>query len=158
MSYSSISSILTLIPNLPQTTSAAGYTACSTVINRHIARADSIIDGYCGKRYSVPFATTPAIIGVIAEDITTYFSYRSFYKADNFNKMEDLQALKDDAFETLKMIRDGEINIPGVSEISTTSSTMVDGNNKDYQTFFDIDDCLNWKFNSDLVSDINDKR
>ena len=46
------------------------------VVTRAIADADAEIDGYCGKRYSVPFDTVPPIIRKFAVDIAIYTSTR----------------------------------------------------------------------------------
>lgn len=40
-----------------------------------IERADQEIDAYCGSRYSVPFATTPAVIKGLSIDLAIYFLY-----------------------------------------------------------------------------------
>jgi len=45
------------------------------MVTRAIADADAEIDGYCGKRYSVPFSTVPAIIRKFSVDIAIYNLY-----------------------------------------------------------------------------------
>ncbi|MBN1830288.1 MAG: DUF1320 domain-containing protein [Deltaproteobacteria bacterium] len=45
------------------------------IVTQAIADADAEIDGYCGKRYDVPFLTVPAIIEKISVDIAIYNLY-----------------------------------------------------------------------------------
>ncbi len=45
------------------------------IVTRAIADADGQIDGYCGKRYSVPFAPVPPIIRKFSVDIAIYNLY-----------------------------------------------------------------------------------
>ena len=40
-----------------------------------IGRADEEIDGYCGKRYSVPFSTVPGRVRDLSVDIAIYHLY-----------------------------------------------------------------------------------
>lgn len=164
MAYSSISSILLILPGLPQTTSVAGYSETAAAVNRHITRADALIDSKIGKRYPVPISPTPPLLGALSEDIVVYYSYRSFYTQDNTNRTDYFDELRDNAFKTLDEIRDGKIDIVDstgalIAERTSESSIgILDSTNKDYQPFFDVDDEFNWKFDSDLLDDLNGKR
>jgi len=44
-------------------------------VTRAVANADAEIDGYCGVRYSVPFAAVPDIIRAISVDIAIFNLY-----------------------------------------------------------------------------------
>ncbi|KQC03148.1 MAG: hypothetical protein APR55_07120 [Methanolinea sp. SDB] len=44
----------------------------ASAVERAIADADAEIDGYCGKRYSVPFAPVPVMIRKCSVDIAIY--------------------------------------------------------------------------------------
>ncbi len=44
-------------------------------VDEAIAQADSIIDSYCGTRYSVPFSTVPDIVKTLSVDIAIYNLY-----------------------------------------------------------------------------------
>jgi phage gp36-like protein len=46
-----------------------------SVVTRAIADADAEIDGYCGTRYTVPFATVPDIIRKFSVDVAIYNLY-----------------------------------------------------------------------------------
>jgi phage gp36-like protein len=164
MAYSSLSSILLVLPGLPQTSTSAGYSTTAAVVGRHITRADALIDSKIARRYSVPISPTPPLIGSLSEDITAYYSYRSFYTQDNSNRNEYFEELRANALSTLDEIRDGKLDLVNtsgslISERSTeATSGVLDSTNKDYQPFFDVDDELNWKFDADLIDAVGDKR
>ncbi len=44
----------------------------ATVINQAIADADAEIDGYCGKRYALPFSPVPDLVRKMSVDIALY--------------------------------------------------------------------------------------
>lgn len=165
MSYSTLSSILLLFPNLPQTTTTSGYSVTAAVITPHITRADNVINGKISGRYDVKnFATSvPPLLQTISEDIASYFSFRSFFSNDNQNFSEWTDKFKD-AIDLLNEIRDGEIDLVDssgnvISELEATSSNgMVDSNTMDTQSFFDIDEPTEWKFDDDALSSVEDKR
>ncbi len=164
MAYSTNTTILSLYPGLPQTTTVGqAYSQTISIINSHITRADNIINGKLSIRYAVPFTTVPPLIQTISEDITSYFVYRSFFTQDNQNKSDYLVELLEHAKETLDEIRDGKIDLiytTGVivDERSSTTSEILDSTTKNKQTFFDIDTSTSWKFNQDLLDDVAGKR
>lgn len=161
MPYSSVSSIVLIVPNLPQTTTSTGYSETSAIIGRHITRADSIINGKISKRYSVPIAPTPPLLGTLSEDITAYFTYRSFYTQDNFNRMEYFGELKDDALKTLNEIMAGDIdlvdangNVIEEKTTATSETSLVDSTHIDMQPFFDVDEPTSWDFDDARKDDV----
>ena len=163
MPYASTTSILLVVPGLPQTTTATGYTACAAVVDRHIARADALINSKISKRYSTPITPTPPLLASLSEDITTYYSYRSFYSQDNYNKYDNFDELKNMALDTLEQLRQGEIDLVDSSggvipEREGGEVSILDSNTKDSPSFFDIDDSTEWKFNDDLMDTVEDGR
>jgi phage gp36-like protein len=52
-----------------------------TVVADAISGAGALIDGYCGKRYSVPLATVPALVKKFCVDIAIYDLYSRRDKA-----------------------------------------------------------------------------
>lgn len=72
-----------------------------------IARAGQEIDAYCGGRYSVPFATAPAVIGGLATDMAIYFLYG--------RTQEEIPETRKDAYKNavrlLEKIADGKISL-----------------------------------------------
>jgi len=45
------------------------------VVTKKIADADALIDGYCGKRYTVPFFPVPPLLNKFSVDIAIYNLY-----------------------------------------------------------------------------------
>jgi len=164
MAYSSLTSIITIVPDLPNTGTSNGYSTTVQVVERHITRADAVINSKIAKRYSVPITPTPPFLAQLSEDITTYFTYRSFYRQDNHNKLDYFEELKEDAFSDLEKIREGELDLIDTSgslipeATSSLTTSMVDSTDIDHQPFFDVDDVSDWKFDNDLIDDIKDKR
>ena len=160
MSYSTATSILTILPGLPATTSADGYSSTVSLIESHIVRADSFIDAKCSRRYSLPFSPVPPFIRTISEDISSWFVYRSEFSTDI---KTDFENRFEDAVEWLNQIQAGELNLVDtsgslVAELSTTSAGFLDSNTKDYQPFFDEDEPVSWKIDADKKDGIADNR
>lgn len=166
MAYSTNTSILLLLPGLQQTTTEAGYTETSALIASHVARADTVINAKIAKRYDVSgFNTTgsvPPMLKTISEDMASYYSYRSLYSSDNQNFNEWTDKFKE-AMELLDEIRDGDIDLVNTtgSVIQERTSATLDkiiANNENHQTFFDIDDPLDWDFDEDRKDEVKDAR
>jgi phage gp36-like protein len=161
MGYATITSIQTILPKLPQTTTATGYSTAAAVISKHIDRASAVIDGYISKRYGLPFSSTIPLLVSICEDIVSYYTARSFFQQDNFNRLDSLAELKTDAMLTLKDIMDGNIDLIDstgslVDGIDLGEESNVDSTTYDEATFFEVDDSLDWDFDvvrKDRVSD-----
>ena len=84
--------------------------------DRAIADADSLIDGYCGKRYAVPFTTVPELIRKFSVDIGIYNLY-----ARRQGAPEDRRQRYKDAVDYLKGVARGE-NTLGEDDPDATPS------------------------------------
>ena len=159
MSYSTVTNILPMIPKLPQTSTSAGHSVTVDIIGRHITRADALIDSHVSKRYGLPFSLVPPIVRAISEDITAYYTFRSFFTQDNSNRADYFAELKEDAMATLKMIGDGDLQLVNTagSIIEFLSNFEVDSTHN-HQTFFDVDDSTDWEFNTDVMDSVKDGR
>jgi phage gp36-like protein len=159
VSYATITSVLQNFPKLPQTSTAAGYSVTVQVVGNHVTRSDALVDAYVAKRYALPLSKVPPILRAVSDDICTYYTFRSFFTQDNSNRIDYFAELKNDALETLKMIGNGDLQLvdtsgailPFLTDYSIESTT-------DRQTFFDIDNSMDWEFNSDLVDEVKDGR
>jgi len=80
-------------------------------IDAAIAGADALIDGYCGKHYSVPFSPTPPIIHDFSVIIAVY---RLFARRQG--APEDRRTRYKDAVDFLKGVAKGE-NTLGVQPV-----------------------------------------
>lgn len=164
MGYSTATSILLILPGLPQTDTSSGYTATVAVIEAHITRADNLINSKVVDRYDVSgFATSvPPMVKTISEDITSFYSFRSFYSQDNQNYSEYLDKFQE-SIKMLDEIRNSNMDLIDasgniISDRTTASFDLVDGNNIDYQSYFDVDEPTAWKFDEDLKDEVEDGR
>lgn len=165
MAYCSATTVLGLFPGLPQTSTVSGYSSTVAIISSHITRADSLIDGKCARRYSVPFAdtstSTPPLIQTLSQDLSAYYTYRSKFTGDNANKFEYLDTLMQIALETLNQIQEGKMDVVStsggvVSEVS--SSSKIYSSTEGYTPAFDVDDEFNWSFDSGRLDAIRSAR
>lgn len=110
----------------------------STVISQTIVQATSIIDGYVGGVYSLPFTSLPELIKTLALDIVVYRLYLRRKKND------PPEAVKQ-AFETaLKLLRDvasGKITL-GSDAVGVVPTVVRTGVISSKQTRFFSDDVM----------------
>jgi len=164
MAYATATTIITLLPGLPNSSGAAGYTAITTLIDAHITRADNVINAKISRRYEVSNFTSsvPPLLRTISEDITSYYTMRSEYSGDTQNDNEWTDKYNE-AMSLLDEIRDGKIDLVNtagaiISDRIESSVDMVVSDTMDYQPFFDVDEPLEWAFDDDLKNSIKDNR
>lgn len=164
MAYATRANVLLIVPDLPNTTSANGFSITAKTIDTHITRSDSLVDAAISKRYSIPQSPTPPLLATISDDITAWMTFRSYYTQDNHNTFDHFDEMKEKAFETLSMIREGEIDLFDTAGSLITEKTaelansIVDSNTIDFQSVFDMDDIFSSKVDTDLLDDIAGKR
>jgi phage gp36-like protein len=120
-----------------------------------IARADALIDAYCGQRYGVPFATdpasTPALVKMLSVDLAML---------DVFNRMERMPDWIRDritrAYELLQKISEGLIVVPGVGE--NLDAGVIRSTTSGYQPIFGAVPSLGETFDPDRADDEGDAR
>ncbi|MCK5235701.1 MAG: DUF1320 domain-containing protein [Deltaproteobacteria bacterium] len=90
-----------------------------TRVDEAIASADAVIDSYCGRKYSVPFAVVPDIVKAISIDITIYNLYS--------RRMEEIPATRTDRYKNamaqLRDIAAGKVSIGEDPEPSASSQS-----------------------------------
>src|SRR5574343_1651878 len=77
MAYCTQADIEKLVPEqeLAELTTESGDIADADVVAEAIAKADALIDSYCGQQYSVPFSQVTEIIESWCVDIAVYRLY-----------------------------------------------------------------------------------
>ncbi|GAF78649.1 unnamed protein product [marine sediment metagenome] len=156
--------IIPNLPGLPQTDTSSGYTATVALVDRHLTRAENLVNGTIGVRYEVPFSqgACPPMLTTIVEDIVSYYTLRSFFSKDNQNENDYTDEFKD-AVEQLKAIRDGDVSLVSTTgsltpERPVTEDLDLSSNVTDKQSFFDKDEPTSWHFDEDLLDDIRGNR
>ncbi len=159
MAYSLSTEILGILPGL------LANTATTALIDSHIARADSLIDGKCARRYAVPFATTststPPLIHTLSQDIASFFTYRSKFTGDGANRFAYLDDLMSTAMKTLDEIQQGLIDVVGATGIvisEDASDSKIYSSNQDFTPIFDVDDETSWRVDPDRIDSIRQNR
>lgn len=163
MAYCSNTAILMNLPLLPNTATADGFFRAKEIIDLHIRRSDGLINGKCARRFDLPFSPVPPILRTIAEDVTSYYVYRSFFTQDNQNSTDYLEDLKEDAMRWLDEIMEGKLDLVDTSgssipERTTEATDRIHSNTQEYQPFFDIDSITSQDFDEDLKEAVKDAR
>jgi len=83
-------------------------------VDRAIADADAEIDGYCGKRYSVPFSPVPAILRKISVElaVVNLFARRRGVPEDRRKRYEDMIRFLRDVAKGLVSLGAGDPDSP----------------------------------------------
>ena len=164
MAYSTATTIIVLLPGLPNSAGAAGYTAITTLIDAHITRADNVINSKIARRYDIAdfIVNVPPLLRTISEDISSYYTYRSEYSGDTQNENEWTDKYNE-AAKILDEIRDSKIDLVNtagaiIPDRTESAFDMVTSDNQDYQPFFDIDEPTDWKFDADLKDSLRGNR
>lgn len=121
MAYCTQADIEKLIPEqeLAELTAESGDTPDADVVAEGIAKADAEIDAYCGARYTVPFASVPAIVKSLSVDIAIYHLYSRRSVAPEVRRQK-----YEDAVKFLRDVSAGKATL-GDSEAEATVSEDV---------------------------------
>lgn len=89
----------------------------ATAIERAIASADALVDGYLKVRYALPLEATPALVNELSMTV-------ALYKAHPNVASEKIRRDYEDALKTLMQISRGDIrlDVAGVEPASSGSS------------------------------------
>jgi phage gp36-like protein len=149
-------SILPLLPTLPQTTTGGNYSITVSRISLHITRAEAYINGKISSRYDVSgytSSTAPPMLRQIAEDITSFYYLRSVFTGDNQNISEWVENYGE-ALKLLDEIRDGKVdlvNTAGSLIGASTTTSPIESSTKDLEPTFNEGDELDWNVDTDKL-------
>ncbi len=158
-------SLLPMLPNLPQTNTAEGYSATVEAMKLHVTRAENLVNGKVVARYDISAwtqTTCPPMLKTFAEDITTYFVMRSIYMGDNQNDNEWTDKFKE-ALVELDEIRKGDMQVFDsagslIVERDSSTTNKIVSSTEDYTPTFGEDTFLKQKVDSDKLNDKADDR
>ena len=134
-------------------------TANTATVNNYIDDAESVIDSYLGRRYSLPLASTPPVITKIAKALTICDIYSDLYPNDNANRNEWVEVKCENAKEMLDDIATGDMNL-------ILSSTVVAPNTvgklkttrEDMPLAINLDSEYTWEIPDNLLDEIDIER
>lgn len=88
----------------------------ATVLVEAIEAADSIIDGYCRARYSVPLSPVDAVVASLSLALTRHRLY-------GHRVTQEVQVARDDAVATLKDISAGRMHLSAAAATNSGATT-----------------------------------
>jgi phage gp36-like protein len=107
------------------------------IIAKHIDWVNAVIDARLRGKYEVPFATTPALIGMIACDLVTFRTLRSLFGAQVETYQQWLDQYKTPADTLLDDIVECRINLD--PEL-VTARERLKSNTQGKEAIFDLGD------------------
>lgn len=161
MAYAGSTDVAILLPGL-----VVNGTVTSTVISVIDNIGTGVmgyINGYVGRRYSVPFGggtssgAIPPTIRDIAEQLGAYRTMRGYYSRDSVNSNEWVDKFKTDSDAILKDIRDGKVDLSdtaGSLLVERNASTKVDSSTIDYAPSFNEGTSTSWEVDSAKLEDL----
>ncbi len=157
--YATTTSISVLLPGFLRdnttTTDAEGV----RVFTKHIDRAEGVVNGYVGQRYSLPFSTVPPLIRAITEDIAVYYAIRGALNQDGKVKNVYLDDYKL-AMTTLAEISKGSLALFDTSgaAVDALSNNRFLSSTEGYDPIFGNDNPPSWQRDADEIADTDARR
>ena len=104
----------------------AGTTIDDTVVNRALADADSLINGYLQTRYTLPLSSVPPVLEGVASDIARYYLFED-------RATEIVEARYKDRVGWLKDVSTGKasLGLDAAGDETATETGTVDYNAND---------------------------
>lgn len=142
-------------------------TATTNIASEAISDAENEIDKYLSKRYDLsasPFNTTttiPPMVTTMCLWLAQGYMYLDMSRGGK-ESMDRGQMYINRAIKNLELIRDFKVDLvdsnkSAIADVSTGAMRVL-SNTKDYTPTFGEDDPLNWKVDTDKLSDISDSR
>lgn len=166
--YSDPSATLAILPGLPQTTTVSGYTATVAMLTAQTVRADSMIDGYCAKRYSIPLngastftSSVPPLIRTLSQDLAASWTYRAYFPKDSVSYSEWPERFEKTALNTLSLIRTEDVDLfdtAGSSLDEVYVASKIESNTDNFSKDFGHDNALAWAVDPDKIDAETDER
>ena len=127
----------------------------SAIIQFAIDHSEALIDTYCAGFYTVPFASTPALVESISIGMARCLGqFLVGHNLTHFQEPED--KMWNFYISTLEKIRSGELIIPGATWL--TADNRVWSNTMNYTPITNIDNELNWVIDEDRADEVEDDR
>lgn len=115
MSYATLAEMITRFGEaelVQRTDRAEGVSIDTVVLERALADADAEIDGYLAGRYTLPLASTPAVLVRLAADMARYRLYDD-------GVPDTVRQRYEDAVSLLKRMASGDVLLPGLQGVAT---------------------------------------
>jgi hypothetical protein len=165
MYLSTATTVIPLLPGLPQVAGTAGFTEISALVTSHIRRAEGIVMSKVSRRYDMSgytITTAPPLTKTLTEDISSFFTYRSEFSSDNQN-FNDWTDKFNDAMTILDEIMNGNFDLvdtAGALIPSRTASAdnLIATSTENYTPTFGEDSVTAWAVDTDKLDSLNSSR
>lgn len=155
MAYSTVDQVLTAFPPALTAVGVGSFDVSTTQVSSYyIYTADGLIDGYLANRYVTPVDPAPPLLTKLSCDLVIYDMFRDRnlkvpdFMEDRYNK----------AIETLKMLADGKIKLPGGVEVTTGDNFAYSTGQGYHPIFSPVLDELEQSADQDFVQAERDDR
>lgn len=96
------------------------------VVDQIIAAVDTLINGYIGERYPLPFDGVPELLKAIALDLVVY---RIYLRRKKGEPPEAIKAAHDNSMKLLRDVQAGKLTLgvtaAGVKPVVTSNNTIL---------------------------------
>lgn len=155
MAYSSLDQVLAAFPPALSAVGVGSFDVSSTNISSYyIYTADGVIDSYVAARYTTPVSPVPPILTKLSCDLVIFDLFRD----RNLKVPDFMQDRYDVAMDMLKAIRDGKMNLPGATEISTGDNFAYSTGQGYHPVFSPVLDDIDQAADHDLIEAERDAR
>jgi len=159
--YTTNTSVILEFPIFPQTSTVSRYTETSLLITEKIDRAESIINGYLGRRYTVPFSPVPPVVETMSINLAAHYTFVAKFSSDSHNTNDWVTDLKVDVMTQLEDYRDRKmdiVNTDGAVLPEKNADSRVVSNTQSYYPTPDLDTVTSWEIDPDRLDDIKSGR
>lgn len=124
-----------------------------TVSSTYVVYAESFLDSILSTHFATPFSQEVMMIKDLAIDCV-------FWRAAQF-KLDNAIEVKSNFFETIKLLKDGQMIMVDVNGNEIEASASISGywsSTQSYTPAFGMDDPVDWEVDPDWVQDDRDSR
>jgi len=133
--------------------------ASASIVSSYIAKAESIIDGYAARRYTLPFTDTPPLVTELAKDLTICYTLMDGYTQDNNNRNAWVGDKLKDIYETLERVGNGSIQLVHSNTMLTLNvATNMKSSMLGVPLIANMDDERDWSLSETLTSILDEFR
>ena len=158
MAYATIDDVVGRYRPLETRIGSGEFESSSAEVNSiFIFGAESIVDGFIGKKYVTPISLTP--VPQLVTHLTADLAVFNMVVELNINVPDNIQGRYDRAISMLEMLRDGDMVLGNSVDVLTTGDEEVFSNTEDYHAIFSpVLDETQQRVDKDRVeSDLNDR-
>ena len=132
----------------------------ATTVSYFIDDAESTIDGYVAKQYSLPFGSVPPLINKLAKDLSACYVLQYLYSQENQNVNDWVEVLCENTTGLLEQVRDDGVRLvyEGGTSVSMDINVNMGTNMEGVPLAFNVDPWLEQAVPGNLLDTISSER